>query len=62
MTYEATEEGMLRMLRSKKPDMTVSPRITIISHSMWINRKLTEVSEQVGDLIQYFSKTNDFYK
>lgn len=52
MTYEATEEGMLRMLRSKKADMTVSPRITIISPSMWINRKLTEISEQVGDLIQ----------
>lgn len=28
MTYEATEEGMLGMLRSKKPDVTVSPRIT----------------------------------
>lgn len=53
------EEGMLGMLRSKKPDMTVSPRNTIVSLFMWINRKLPEISEQVGDLIQCFLKTND---
>lgn len=53
------EEGMLGMLRSKKPDMTVSSRNTIVSLFMWINRKLPEISEQVGDLIQYFLKTND---